>query len=339
MFTHAFITGGSSFVGLHLIRTLRSHNIQVSALVGSEEAAEKVRDAGATPVSGHLNDQTALREGMNGCEVVFHIETLGGVGSAFDDLYRVNVSGTKEVLLAARAAGVSRFIYTSTESVLLGSGSLKNVDESRSRPRRPSGAYASIMGMAEEEVLKANSAELATVVVRPRLIWGPGDTSSLPQFVAVVNAGKFVWIGDGHHLTSTCHVRNLCEGLLLAAERGSGGEIYFLCDKEPIEWRAFITSWLGTVGLAPGDRQLPLWLAKLIATSAETIWKVFRLKGSPPITRTAVQLMGEEITLNDTKARRDLGYIGEVSHEAGLAELRALAGGSPSENREREVSA
>src|SRR5206468_3787288 len=115
-----------------------------------------------------------------------------------------------------------------------------------------------------------------------------------------------------------CHVTNVCEGLILAAERGRGGEIYFLTDGEPVEVRSFLTAMLRAEGLEPGNGSIPRPVAYIMAWSVEMVWSLFNLKGSPPITRTALKLIGEEVTVNDSKARRELGYKGVITREAGL---------------------
>ena len=190
---------GSSFRGLHVIRALRARGIPVYALATSEAAADTVLQAGATPVRGSLSDQAALQTGMQQCDLVLHLDMLEGVALPFDELYQANVVGTQEVIKAARAAQVTRLVVASTESVLLGSGPLINVDETRPHPKKPLCDYTRVMGLVEDEALAAHSPELSTVIVRPRLIWGPGDTNNLPQLVAAVRTGAFAWIGGGYH--------------------------------------------------------------------------------------------------------------------------------------------
>jgi nucleoside-diphosphate-sugar epimerase len=170
-------------------------------------------------------------------------------------------------------------------------------------------------GLAEERVLAANRDGLATIIVRPRFIWGAGDTNLIPKIVDTVKRGRFGWIGGGHYPTSTCHVDNVVEGILLAAERGAPGEIYFLTDGEPVDFRDFLTQVLATYGVDPGARSIPRWVAR--TTAALTGWMK-----QPPVTRTAVALIGHEVTVVDAKARRDLGYTSHVSREQGLAEMR-----------------
>lgn len=318
----AFVTGGSGFVGKHLLAALAKRGEPARALARSPEAARAIQAAGGEPWEGGLTDAERLRLGMEGCDTVFHAAAhvkMSGPRAAF---YETNVRGTEAVLEAARAAGVKRFVHVSTEAVLVDGGPMANLHETRPLPQRPVGPYPSTKGEAERRVLQVNSPELTTVAVRPRLVWGPGDTTVLPQLVAAVRAGRFRWIGGGHYLTSTCHVENAVEGLLLAAEKGQGGQVYFLTDGPPVEFRAFVTALLKTQGVEPGDRSLPTALAATVAVVGDFVWDLLGLKSTPPLSRTELLLVGQEVTVSDAKARQELGYTGHVSREEGL---RALA--------------
>ena len=293
-------------------------------LARSASSAQAVRHSGAEPVSGDLDDAEALREGVKGCDAVFHTAAIVKDWGDPQEFHRINVQGTENLLAAARAAGVPCVVHVSTEAVLAGPTSLAGVDETLPRPREPYGPYSLTKGLAEERVLAANSPTLRTVVVRPRFIWGKGDTSVLPQLVAAVRAGRFRWISGGHYLTSATHVCNVCEALILAAERGRGGEIYFATDGPPIEFRKFVTALLETQGVRPGRRSLPRRLAFTLAGIVESIWSSLHIKAAPPITRMVVKMMGEEVTINDSKARKELGYSGRISFEEGIRQMRNL---------------
>jgi nucleoside-diphosphate-sugar epimerase len=317
----AFVTGGSGFLGHHLIGALRQHGYSVKALARSNAAAAAVKSAGAEPAEGELNDAQRLGAGMAGCDVVFHVAGLVAEWGRREEMYSVNVKGTAAVLAAAGAAGVPKLVHVSTEAVLTGGPPLVMVDETRPRPARPFGIYAITKGLAEEQVLAANSNRLQACVVRPRLIWGPGDINVLPRFVKAVQSGSFAWIAGGHYRTSSCYVANACEGMILAAEEGRAGEVYFLTDGEPVEFREFLTDMLRTQGVVPGGRTIPRGLARAMASVAEASWSVLRLAHEPPLTRAALLRIGEEVTVVDTKARRELGYRTAVSREDGLAAL------------------
>jgi nucleoside-diphosphate-sugar epimerase len=311
----AFVTGGSGFVGKRLIAALAERGVAVRALARSEASAITVRTAGAEPVRGDLADQAAMQEGMAGCEVVFHAAAHVEEHGKLADFLEVTVEGTKRVLAAARAAGVSRVVHVSTEAVLADGKPIVRADETRPRPAKPAGPYPISKGLAEDAVLAANSPELATVIVRPRFIWGAGDTNLLPKIVEAVKRGRFAWVGGGRYPTSTCHVANVVEGMLLAAERGKPGEIYFVTDGEPVDFRDFMTKVLATYGVDPGAREVPKWIARAVASV--TGWMKH-----PPVTKTAIALVGHEVTVVDGKARRELGYVGRMTRDAGLAEMQ-----------------
>ena len=172
-------------------------------------------------------------------------------------------------------------------------------------------------------MLAANDASLETVMVRPRFIWGRGDTSLLPDLSARSAPASSPGSTAAATSTSTCHVRNVCEGALAAAERGTPGEVYFLTDGDPVEMRDFLTRMMQTAGVQPTDRSVPRWLAGALAVVIAATWSLLRLRGEPPLIPTVVRLIGEECTVVDAKARRELGYRAAVTIEAGLAEMAA----------------
>ena len=321
----AFVTGGSGFVGRNLLAALVGRGDTVVALARSLAAMQTVRELGAEPQAGDLVDVAAMSAGMAGAEVVYHcaakVEDWGDPA----EFQRINVEGTAHVIEAARAAGVRRLVHVSTEAVLADGTPIHDADETRPRAARPIGLYPSSKAQAEAVALAGSRDGLDVVVVRPRFIWGKGDTAILPKIVEVMRKGQFAWIGGGRFLTSTCHVRNVCEGMLLAAERGNGGEIYFLTDGAPVEFRGFISAMAATQGVDAGQRAVPRGLVYALAAVSEFAWRNFPLKGRPLVSRTAVILTGEQVTVNDAKARRELGYVGLVTREAGLAEMKATA--------------
>lgn len=322
---HAFVTGGSGFVGRNLIRQLRARGDPVRALVRSSAAAKIVEALGAAPVMGELDDVGSLQRGMAGCDTAFHAAAEVSEWGPRDRYWRVNVDGTAHALKAARAAGVKTFVHVGTEAALCDGAPLIDVDETRPLPEHPLPRYPETKAEAERLVRAANAPDFRTVVVRPRLIWGNDDTSVLAAMVGAVKAGRFMWMDGGRYPTSTTHVDNVCEGLLLAAEKGRGGEAYFVTDGPPVELRDFVGRMLATQGVDAGGKSVPKGLALLLARAGEWIWDTFGLKGNPPATRMAVHLFGEPVTVSDARARRELGYQGKVTREQGLADLAARA--------------
>src|SRR5918996_4088851 len=261
----AFVTGGSGFIGGALIERLLREGWEVRALARSVGAAAKVRERGAEPVAGELGDMRALEAETVGCDICFHaaakVEDWGDPA----EFERLNVGGTANVIAACRAAGVRRLVHVGTEAALTAGQALVGVDERA--PLRPDSPflYSSSKAKAEQLVRAANGDGLETVVIRPRFVWGRGDTTLLPAITAMVRSGRFRWIGGGNHLTATAHVDNTVEGLWLGATKAPGGGVWFVTDGEPVVFREFVSRLLETQGVTPPTATVPAGVAGVAA--------------------------------------------------------------------------
>ncbi len=318
----AFVTGGSGFIGGRLVQRLVADGWRVRALARSEGSAAKVAALGAEPVRGDLDDRESMRGGAEGASVTFHAAAHLGEWGTREEFERANVHGTRNAVEASRAASVRRFVHVGTEAALMAGRPLVNANEDA--PLRPDSKalYSATKAQAEQVVRDADRDGLETVVVRPRLVWGAGDTTILPSLADAVEKGRFAWIAGGRHRTSTTHVDNVIHGLLLGAQRGRAGGVYFVTDGEPVVFREFVTELLGTQGVTPGKRNVPAPLARAMATGSEGIWRTLRLGGSPPLTRLAYWLSAQECTIDTSRARREIGYEPVRSIPEGMDELR-----------------
>ena len=319
----AFVTGGSGFIGGRLIERLVRDGHSVRALARSDAAAARVTQLGAQPVTGELADTAAMRAGAGGCELAFHAAAMLGDWGTPEEFERGNVQGTSNALEACAAAGVTRFVHVGTEAALMAGDPLVQVDETA--PLRPDSPvlYSSTKARAEQAVLAANREGFATMVVRPRFVWGRGDTTLLPAMVDMVRGGRFAWIAGGRHRTAITHVDNTVEGLVLAAQRGRGGEAYFVTDGDPVVFREFVTELLATQGVDEPTRNVPAAIAGPLARVGEAVWRTLRRGGQPPLTRFAFWVSSQECTIRIDKARSELGYTPVRSHSDGLRELAA----------------
>ena len=317
----AFVTGGSGFIGGRLIRRLVADGWQVSALARSDNAAQKVRDAGAHAVMGDIGDVASMRDGAAGCEYAFHAAAQLGEWGKREDFIRGNVEGTRNALEATRAAGTRRFVHVGTEAALLAGDPLIEVDERAPLRFDSKALYSETKALAEQAVVAAAGDGFETVVVRPRLVWGPGDTTILPGIRDAVEAGKFAWIGGGRHRTSTTHVDNVVEGLVLGATKGASGAAYFVTDGTPVVFRDFVTRLLATQGVEAPGRSLPKPVARALAATCETAWTRLPLPGDPPMTRLVYWLSALETTIDITRARTELGYAPVRTIDDGMREL------------------
>lgn len=321
----AFITGASGFVGGALTRSLIADGWSVRALARSDAAAAKVEALGAEAVRGDLDSANEIRQGAEGCGLAFHCAALAAEWGRAEEFERANIAGTANALSGCAAAGVGRFVHVGTEAAHFDMQPLVRIRESEPLRADSRVLYSRTKARAEQLVREANRAEFETVVVRPRLVWGAGDTSVMPGMIAAVEAGQWAWVAGGRHLTDTTHIDNAVHGLRLAAEKGRPGSAYFVTDGEPTEFRRFVTDLLGTQGVELPGRSIPAWLARGLANAGETLWTRFPLPGEPPMTRLAAFLASFETTLDTSLAEQELGYAPVTTREAGLQAMAAAA--------------
>lgn len=314
-----FVTGASGFVGGAAVRRLVREGHHVCAMARSDRAAQTITALGAEPVRCSLESITAAD--LGDAEVVLHAAAFVEAWGPPDAWYQGNVVGTEHVLAATRAAGARRFILIGTEAAIVHGQDIDGADEHYPLAPESTYPYCATKAMAEALVRAANDDRLETLVLRPRLVWGPGDTTLTPAIEAM--AGRWRWIDHGRARTSTTHIDNLVEAIVLALTEGMPGEAYFVLDDGASTMREMITGMAAARGITLPDDNVPGWLAAAIGRACEALWRGLPLRGAPPLTRHAAMVMARTCVLDDAKARRELGYRPVISRAAGL---QALAG-------------
>ncbi|BBD99849.1 hypothetical protein SAMIE_1033500 [Sphingobium amiense] len=322
----AFVTGATGLLGRHLVRNLIDRGWTVRALHRSAGDAEALRQIGAEPVRGDLDDPATLRQGMAGVDAVFHAAALFTMWAAPADFERVNIAGTANMLAAAQAEGVARFVYISAAGVVMGDGKpMRDVTEDAPLAYPSWAPYLSTKARAQQLVLDANgTAGVRTAVIMPPMIWGRG-MHMLDNIVANVAEGRFRWPAGGEQMMSTAHVDNVCACAILAAEKSPGGRAYFVSDGRDQSMRAVLTGLLATRGVTIDAASAPIGMAWRMATVMEFVWRTFRRAGEPPLTRQMLRLVGYDFTVSNRRASEELGYHPVTNWADGLADMRAPA--------------
>ncbi|MCB1636492.1 MAG: NAD-dependent epimerase/dehydratase family protein [Xanthomonadales bacterium] len=313
-----FLTGASGFIGGAIAKALGSQH-QLSGLARSSSSAAALQALGVTPVEGRLG--AVEPSGLAGVDAIVHCAAHVAQWGPRQAFWAANVEGTKQLLDVAREAGVRRFIHMGTEAALFDNTDLVDIDEDQPYPARWRHLYCETKARAEQAVLAANSAHMQTLVLRPRLVWGPGDQTILPELTQMVRQGQFWWVNGGRALTSTCHIANLVHASELALTQGIGGHAYFIVDPGTTCYRDFFTALLGTAGVVPPQRSMPAALLKALAGAMDLLWRGLRLRGEPPLTPFAAAMLAASCTIASDRAERELGYRAAISREQGLAEL------------------
>lgn len=326
----ALVTGAGGFLGTALVRRLREAGWEVRGF--SRRRYSHLDALGVEQVQGDLADAAAVAEVCRGVEVVFHVGAKAGVWGPREAFYRANVLGTRNVVEACRRHGVVRLVYTSSPSVVFAGGDLEGVDESLPYPSRYRAPYPATKAEAERFVLAASDRNLATVSLRPHLLWGPGDTQLIPGILARAATGRLRRIGREDKLVDFTYVDNAAEAHFRAAQvldpgGAAAGRAYFISQAEPMPLWEFIQRVLECAGappLQPGV--VPTWLGLAVGSVMEWAWRYLPLSGEPPLTRFVVEELTTAHWFDISAARRDLGYEPRVSMEEGFRRLAAWFG-------------
>ncbi len=321
-----FVTGGSGFVGQHVVRRLATEGHQVLGLARSGRAAELISAAGGRPVMGDLADlarngkQAEWTGVLNECDAVIHGAARMEFWGPDAGFRRDNYVPTVALHVAAAAAGVGRFVLISAASVSSGSQRAAVVDEGTDNGR-PNTAYSRVKLATEQAVLSADTPTMSTVVLRPPFIWGAGMTT-VTELADLARAGGWRWIDRGRHVMDFVHVDNLAAAVDLALTRGRAAGIYYITDGRPISIRDFMTPLLATQGVdVSRARSVPLWVAAPLGAALDGGARLLRRPSPPMLTNWLVTFLGHDRSYDITAARADLGYSPDVDLTQGLAEM------------------
>ena len=261
---------------------------------------------------------------MSGSKVVFHVAAMFKLWGDRKQFDAVNVEGMRALVDAALAApSVQKIVAVSAAGVVMGDPEpMVAVDERVPRKERSFAPYTSSKAEAEKILLSANERRkgFETIAIRPPLIWGKG-MPMLDQMAETVKAGNWQWVDGGNQAISTCHLDNLVDALILAADHGRGGEAYFVADAEEGTLKSVLGGLLATLGVKASDKSISFGMAWTMAGIMGLVWRLFRLKGEPPITRQMLRLIGKPFTVRTDKARKELGYSPRVTWKEGIAEM------------------
>ncbi len=322
-----FVTGASGFVGGAVVRQLLDKH-EILAMARSDSSANAVATLGAQPVRCALGAVEVLH--LIDVDAIVHCAAFVEPWGTRDQFWQTNVTGTTQLLAIAKQAGVKRFIHIGTEAALFDGHDLHNIDENTPYADNTPFLYPETKREAEKAVLKANDPAkgFTTVSLRPRLIWGPGDQTIVPEIEAMAAKGMYTWIDHGRATTSTAYIGNVAHAVELALNHGEGGRAYFITDGVQISFKEFLTRLMQTQGISLPERSLPGWLARGLATFIEGCWTFFHLSGAPPMVRFSITLLSRECTIKSDLAEKDLGYTPLFSLDEGLREMETKANDS-----------
>jgi len=317
-----FVTGGTGFIGGHVVRQLRERGDDVVALVRSREKGEELESLGAQLVEGDLSSTDAIRDACEDCDAVIHGAAVYKVGipkSEREAMHDANVRGTERVLDAAWQAGVGRIVYVSTINVF-GNTRGDVVDESYERePGEWLSVYDETKWLAHEAANERIGKGAPIVIVQPGGVYGPGDHSEVGNVIDQTRSGKLRAIPFAGMGLNLIHVEDAAAGILLALDKGEVGESYVL-GGQIATMRDLVENVAKLSDRKPPKREMPTGLIRASAPFGPVLGKMM---GFPPNFKELISASdGVTYWAKNDKARRELGYSPR-DLETGLRETLA----------------
>lgn len=320
---NVLVTGGGGFLGRAIVKKLIEKNKAVTSF--SRQFYPDLADMGVDQVQGDLSDRDDLISACKGMDAVFHVAAKAGIWGPFETFYTANVTGTQNVIAACQKNNVAQMIYTSSPSVVFDDSDMEDVDESVPYPDTYLAPYPETKAMAEKQVRQAARGGLKTIIIRPHLIWGPGDNHLVPGIVN--RAGRLKQVGPSTDRVDTIYVDNAADAHVLASEKlqenpGLSGNVYFVSQDDPVsKWR-MANAFLNAAGRPPIKGQVSARTAYAAGTVFEFVFKMLGIKKEPPMTRFAAKELATSHWFNISRAKKDLGYFPKVSTREGLERLK-----------------
>lgn len=301
----AFVTGGSGFIGQHVVKKLHERGYEVFALARSPQSTAVLQALGCTVVSGDITDMASMREGMAGSDIVFHIAAWYKIGDPdWQKAEAINVGGTRKVLRLAVELDIPKIIYTSTVGVF-GDTKGQLVDETYYKGGPFLTEYDRTKWLAHYKVaLPLIEKGAPIIIVMPGAVYGPGDTSSIGNLMREFYRGMPMLPGPNMTLTYA-HVEDIAEGHLLAAEKGKLGESYILAGPA-IPLGEMVDFWGHLTGKSTPLLRVPANFVKPFAPVVGVLSQTLPL---PDVySEDAVNILDATYIARADKARAELGW-------------------------------
>ena len=311
------VTGATGFLGKYVVEELVEHGYQVRAFGRNSKIGRSLENTSVSFFQGDLTNAEDVSEACKGMNLVVHAGALSTVWGPWEDFYQANVLGTKYVLEACRQTDIQRLVYVSSPSVYAAPKDQLAIKESDAPEENNLNNY--IRSKLASEKLFKDYPDVPSIILRPRGLFGIGDTSILPRVINLSQKIGIPLIGDGRQLMDMTCVENVALAIRLAIEAPEAkGEVYNITNGEPRAFRDLLEESLKGLGYPIKYRKIPASLLAGIASSLEFLYKSLNLKGEPPLTRYTYYLLRYSQTLDISKAERELGYRPKISISEGI---------------------
>jgi dihydroflavonol-4-reductase len=304
-----FVTGGTGFIGSHIVRLLTEAEHEVVVLVRGSSDLSLIEDLPMTAVRGDVTKPSTLRDAIpSDTELIFHNAAIMADWGGEDMYFPVNVQGTENMLEVCRIKGIPNFVHTSSTAVYGFPNEQVPIDEQA--PWNPMNAYQKSKAESEKLLLeRAEEFGFKATAVRAPVVFGHGDMFTGPQIIERMKDGNMVVFGGGDNVQTYVHAEDFARCLLLAGNQieKSAGEAYnvgsFTC-----EFRELLEAFADELEVEPDFQNIPYSLGVGIGGLAARLYKAFNRENAPLITSFRVKMFGSEYEIDWSKAHEQLGY-------------------------------
>jgi ornithine--oxo-acid transaminase len=316
------VTGATGFIGGHLAKRLTQEGYQVRCLVRATSDTSLVDELDVEVAVGDLTNARSLARAADGCRYVLHCGALVSDWATPQEIARINVQGTRNLLEASVGASVQRFVHFSSTDVYGYPGGA-SIDETHSATRFRNW-YAQTKLAAEAEVRRMERTHaLDAVILRPATVYGPRSTDVVGEIARAMRKGNMILVDGGRAIAGLCYVDNLVDATVLALRHEEArGHAFNASDGLPITWKQFTDGLAEGLGCSEARWSLPYWLANGIGFSLEHGYRLLRrttrLTTPPLLSRQAVHVMGRDQSFSNRKARELLGWEPSIDYATGL---------------------
>lgn len=313
------VTGATGFLGSHVVQALIGRGDRVIATGRDASKAPQCSDSALTFIPADLansEDVRRLSAAAGHINAVVHSAALSSPWGSRAAFYSANVAATENVVSLARAKQARRFVHISTPSIYFRYQDQIDVRETDSLPR-PVNCYAETKRTAEE--LLSQRQDLEAFILRPRGLYGIGDTALLPRLIRAARRRPLPLLRGGQAVTDLTHIDDAVEAIIAAlAARPSSAGIYNISGGKPLRLAEVIDRACTRSGFSAQWRRTPVSVALAAARAME--WGCARLRGrpEPPVTAYGVGVLAFSQTLNIDAALRELDWSPRIGFDEGL---------------------
>ncbi|MFC9442728.1 MULTISPECIES: NAD(P)-dependent oxidoreductase [Brevibacterium] len=314
------VTGASGLLGSSVARALVAAGHAVTTLQRRPSGVEGARD-----VLGTVTDPNAVAEAVAGADAVIHLAAKVSLTGDPSEFAAVNIGGTRTLISAAQTAGVERFVHISSPSVAHTGESIVGDGAGPASPDHARGEYARTKAAGERLALAADADDFRVLVLRPHLMWGPGDTQLTERVIDRARAGRMPVLGSGAALVDTLFVDNAVEAIVaaLAAVDVTHGEALVVTNGQPRPIGELMSRIAIAGGAAEPRLRIPVAPALVAGSLVERVWDLSDHDDEPPLTRFLAEQLSTAHWFDQRRTQEVLGWTPRVSIEEGLDLLAA----------------